>query len=569
MTALHRPTRRDLRLVSGLVLFVYVTVHLADHALGLVSIDVAEAALALAVAVWHSLPGTVLLYGAAATHVGLALASIYERRTLRMAPLNGLRIVLGLWLPVLLIAHFTATRYAYERYGLASEYTRIVAALWAGDAQGRQLALLAPGWVHGCLGLRFAFGTRPLYRRSLPLLFGAALLLPVLSGLGFLSMGRQLAEVQARQGVPLVVATPLAAEARLHLARVRDDLLAFYFGAIGFVLVAREARSLIERQRKSVIRIRYPQRTVSVPRGWSVLEASRSHGIAHMSLCGGRARCSTCRVRVLEGAEHCPPPEAEERRTLQRMQAGDDLRLACQLRPQGDIAVLPLLAPPAPARAFERVGGAALPALVTSEREVAILGAALRRSPQDSHGHRSAHDTVYALNLVCEAVDDAVEAGGGTSCGFAAAHAPIAVFGLHGGGLDAACRQALAASARIEHAVLALNARLAGDLGAQGELSLALHAGPVVVGRIGARDAKVLSALGDAADAARHLLDFAQGEGCGFVASAAVLDAAGVAAAAGRWRAVEVDAGERHALRVCAGASSAECLAPQGAAVAA
>ena len=86
--------RRDLRLASGLVLFTYVTLHLSCHALGLISLDAAEAGLRATVYVWHSGPGTVLLYGAAALHVCLALLAVYERRTLRMAPLNGLRIVL-------------------------------------------------------------------------------------------------------------------------------------------------------------------------------------------------------------------------------------------------------------------------------------------------------------------------------------------------------------------------------------------------------------------------------------------------------------------------------------------
>src|SRR4051794_9094108 len=88
-------SRRNLRLSSGLVLFTYVTLHLSSHALGLVSLDAAEGALRVTNFVWHSGPGTVLLYGAAALHVGLALLAIYDRRTLRMAPLNGLRIVLG------------------------------------------------------------------------------------------------------------------------------------------------------------------------------------------------------------------------------------------------------------------------------------------------------------------------------------------------------------------------------------------------------------------------------------------------------------------------------------------
>jgi adenylate cyclase len=89
--ALPRPTLRDVRLASGLVLFTYIATHLANHALGLASVALAERALALAVAVWHSLAGTLLLYGAAAIHIALAFAAIYRRRTLRMPPLELVR----------------------------------------------------------------------------------------------------------------------------------------------------------------------------------------------------------------------------------------------------------------------------------------------------------------------------------------------------------------------------------------------------------------------------------------------------------------------------------------------
>ena len=61
-------TRRDLRLASGLILFTYIALHLTNHALGLVSLSFAEAGLRIAVSFWQSLPGTTLLYGAAATH---------------------------------------------------------------------------------------------------------------------------------------------------------------------------------------------------------------------------------------------------------------------------------------------------------------------------------------------------------------------------------------------------------------------------------------------------------------------------------------------------------------------
>ena len=44
-----------------------------------------------------------------------------------------------------------------------------------------------------------------------------------------------------------------------------------------------------------------------VPTGPTLLEISRMHGIPHASVCGGRARCSTCRVRIDEGADSPAP----------------------------------------------------------------------------------------------------------------------------------------------------------------------------------------------------------------------------------------------------------------------
>src|ERR1700682_998624 len=85
-----------------------------------------------------------------------------------------------------------------------------------------------------------------------------------------------------------------------------------------------------------------------------------------MSMCGGRARCSTCRVRVVSGEAHCPAPEADEAQTLARSGAPASVRLACELRPRGDIAIVPLLAA-APATL--------LPGWVrnTVERDIAVM----------------------------------------------------------------------------------------------------------------------------------------------------------------------------------------------------
>jgi hypothetical protein len=119
--------RRTLRMTSGLILFIYIGAHLTNHALGLISLDTAERGMEIAVEVWYSVPGTLLLYGAAATHFVLALWAVYERRTFRLPPLELLRIALGFTLPIILIGHAANTRLAYELFGLSSDYTRVVA----------------------------------------------------------------------------------------------------------------------------------------------------------------------------------------------------------------------------------------------------------------------------------------------------------------------------------------------------------------------------------------------------------------------------------------------------------
>ncbi len=521
-------SRRDLRLASGLVLFTYVTLHLACHAFGLISIHVAEAALRITVLFWHSGVGTVLLYSAAAVHIGLALVAVYDRRTLRMPPVQGLRIVLGLTMPLVLIGHFVGTRYAFERFGLPADYHRVVANLWATNGQGRQLALLAPGWVHGCLGLNFAFGSRAMWRRLRFVLFGAALLLPVLAGLGFLMMGRELTERPAVVEVVRVPApaTPVEGAA---LVDMREGVLAAYFGLIGLMVAARAVRSFDERRRGSAIRISYPGRIVSVPRGWTVLEASRGFGIAHQSTCGGRARCTTCRVRVSEGQAYCPAPAIDERRALDRIDADADVRLACQLRPTGDVSVRPLVVveqewwrPVAPAR-------------TTIEREVAVLYFEVRFGAAGGAEAASAHDTLYALDQFHTIAAAAIESAGGVQCRHSG-DSWMALFGLDDSGIRGSLGQAMVAAQQIEERFAVLTDRLVRELGFDADFSVVVHAGRVVAGMIGEGEARRLSAVGGAIRVAEQLQASARQRGERFAISKAAADAAGIVDSTLTWR---------------------------------
>lgn len=514
--------RRSLRLASGLVLFFYITAHLVNHSLGLVSLDTAEAGLAIAIEVWSSWPGTVLLYGAAAVHFLLALWSVYERRTFRLPPLELLRIALGFMLPVLLIGHAANTRLAWELFQMPSDYARIVTNLWLADQQGMQLGLLAPGWLHGCLGLHFILNRRPLYRRLRYVLFAFALLLPVFSGLGFIAMGRQLAANPAAAAAALEYLSPTPPAERIALARWHNGLLIGYFAIIGAAFAARAVRNALERGRKRLVSIAYPGRTVRVPRGWSVLEASRSFHLPHASMCGGRARCSTCRVRVTAGEDLCPAAAADERATLERIDAPADVRLACQLRPQGDVSVIPLVRTERPVyRQTLRQRSA--------EREIVVLFCDFLNRAELA-GEHMPQDLLYVLTLSIEALGNCIRAAHGT-LSYVELDSLCALFGLERGP-ELAVLQALQAAQAIERAMAELNERLGRQWHCRVEIAVSIHAGPAVVGEVGSSDPPAMMAIGEAVDVANELRKAAAAHRKPFAISEAVYAAAGLEPAA-------------------------------------
>ena len=512
--------RRSLRLASGLVLFTYITAHLVNHALGLVSLKTAEAGLEFAVEVWSSPLGTALLYGASAIHFVLALWSVYERRTFRLPPLELLRIALGFTLPILLIGHAANTRLAWELFGMPSDYARVVANLWFADAQGTQLGVMAPGWVHGCLGLHFLLNRRPLYRKLRYVLFAFALLIPVFSGLGFIAMARELAANAAAAAAAADYLGPEHAAERLALAQWRNGLLLGYFGIIGATFAARAVRNALERGRRHLVTISYPGRTVRVPRGWSVLEASRSFHLPHASMCGGRARCSTCRVRVSAGEKACPPAAPDERAALERIGAPPDVRLACQLRPQGDLSVIPLVRterpnyrPTAPRR--------------SAEREVVVLYCDFLNRAELAADHMP-QDLLYVLTLYIEGLSNCIRAAHG-AMSYVELDSLCALFGLERAPARAA-RQALQAAGAIEKVMTELNERLGRQWNCKVTLAVSIHLGRAVVGEVGASDPPTVIAIGEAVDAANELRKAAAARGAAFAISQAVYAAAGVEA---------------------------------------
>src|SRR5689334_17731127 len=104
---------RGVRIVTGLVLFTYLTTHLLNHSLGLISLEAMEAGRLWFLALWRNPLGTAALYASLLTHFALALYALYQRRHFRIPLREALQLVLGLSIPLILATHFVGTRMAY------------------------------------------------------------------------------------------------------------------------------------------------------------------------------------------------------------------------------------------------------------------------------------------------------------------------------------------------------------------------------------------------------------------------------------------------------------------------
>jgi adenylate cyclase len=74
------------------------------------------------------------------------------------------------------------------------------------------------------------------------------------------------------------------------------------------------------------------EEVIEISKRQSILEASLAAGIPHCHVCGGNARCSTCRVLVLDGVDHLTPPNLKESFLKNQMHFPPNVRLACQTR---------------------------------------------------------------------------------------------------------------------------------------------------------------------------------------------------------------------------------------------
>lgn len=515
------PTR--MRLYTGLVLFAYAFSHFANHALGTISLAAMERGREVFVLFWRSGPASAVLFGAFAVHISLALWKLYQRRSYRMAWWEGAQIGLGLAIPILLAGHVLETSVMHSKFAVEDNYTYEMVLLWP-DRALLQSALLLIVWMHGCIGLHYWLRLKAWYRHLAPLALTIAVLTPVLALLGFVSAGREAAALAANPEwlaqFKGAVNWPNAM-AMAVVNQLERYIIIGFVSVLVFIAGGRLARWLAERARVPVT-VAYPGGLrVAIKPGLTVLEAGRRAGIKHAAVCGGRGRCSTCRVRVGAGLNDLPPPSEDERNVLTRVGAPANVRLACQIRPMSSIEVTPLLdADAGPEEA------AARPAYTHGRaQETAVLMAGLM-DLEEVTGGREASDTVFLLNRYFLAMERSVREVGGRAERLGG-DGVMALFGIEGPS-DTGCAGALAAACIMTNALDDLNQAFADDLDRPMTMTIGVHAGPVVIGEVGTPGEVSLSAVGEAVNVAARLRATTRDYDCNLLITKEVGEKAGI-----------------------------------------
>ncbi|CAM5199622.1 Adenylate cyclase OS=Bosea thiooxidans OX=53254 GN=SAMN05660750_02357 PE=4 SV=1 [Bosea thiooxidans] len=460
---------RDIRLVSGLILLTFATTHFLNHALGIFGLETMEAVQNWRYGFWHSRVGATLLYGALIIHPVFALLRVVQRRTFKMPLREMLQIALGLAIPLLLVDHIISTRVMAHYFNVDETYRAVLRRLWPGRALLQSLLLLLV-WTHGMIGLHFMLRSRDAYRYWRDPFLLVSILIPLLALIGFM--------VAAREAEQMALPPELVSEAQ-RLMFDRDVIWAkgAFYGLVGaFVLFVgiREIRVRTTRQ----ITVRFVGHgTRRLAPGPTVLEMFRRFGIPHAALCGGRARCATCRVLVMDGNDKLPAPGMNEAKLLRRISAPDGVRLACQIRPREDLQVQILLA----SRLNAGAARVLEPDDAAGKRGLTVVVADLRAFSALSE-RQLPRELIGLLNRFFDEMSQAITAHEGRIDAFYG-DGFMAVFGLDGSPTRGA-QAAISAAADIVRAVDALNREYGAALPLPLRIGIGVHTGDAITGAV-------------------------------------------------------------------------------------
>ena len=520
---------RRLRILTGLILSVYITLHLSNHALGLVSLDAMESMRKAITPFWRSWFGGLLIYGSLLTHFCLALMSLYRRSSLRMPAWEFYQMVLGLSIVPLLAGHVSATWGARVLLDFDPNYefalTAILSSPWLTT---RQFLLVIVAWVHTVIGLHFFFRLSSRYRHRSVHFYPIVILLPLLVILSLARVGTELGvwNAEAENSNEAIVALTEAAEttAEKYVGAqpsyfmgtpaneiLHDGILIVFFSALGLTLLARWIRDRHQQTRGKIVIKHINGRELKGASGQTILEIIRNHSIPHASLCGGRGRCTTCRIRVGAGSRELDKPSTLEQFALDRIGAAPNVRLACQTRPNHPLHISPLVPADLGIENSLRKGGVS-----GEERNVVSVFVDLRGSSRISESHLP-YDVLFILNQFFLEMSDALDNSHGHYAQFEG-DGLLALYGLKRG-LKMGCLDAINGAVDMQRRLNRLNEKLGDELEEPLKFGIGIHCGQAIVGTMGPPMTPNYSAIGDCINASARLEGMSKEMQCVLVVS--------------------------------------------------
>jgi adenylate cyclase len=494
--------RARLRLGSGLIMLAFVVMHMTAHVTLLISFDWADATLALLMTPWRTTAGTALLAAAFLTHYANALWSIYVRRSLRMPRWELWQLALGLSIPLLLARHVVASRVSELALGTSTTYSTIMLTFWHSRPWLGILQVLAliVIWLHASIGIHFWLRTKAWYRDWIIAFRAFAVLLPTLALAGFVAAGNQtLREAESPDYVRTTResthGTPETAAAVDHMTWAA---LAIHVGLVGLAFGARATRNWRYRRRAPPTLTHASGRRLTILPGATLLETLRDNGVPHASVCGGRARCTTCRVMVTKGLDSLPAPQPREQAALDRIKASPGMRLACQIRPTKDVAVMPLFAADASA-----IDGTVRGGLEGSERLITVVFVDLRGSTTIGEA-RLPYDVLYLLNQFFHEMTRALTATSGHYSQFTG-DGLMALYGLHEADPKRGAADALRGAREMLAGLDRLNRQLRNEMSRPLKIGIGIHHSEAIVGAMGPPRSQIITAIGDTVNTCARL----------------------------------------------------------------
>ncbi len=494
--------RQKIRLYSGLILMAFVTTHLLNHIGGVVSLRTMDLWRPYLTGPWGEFPAGLLLIAAFVLHIGNAVYSIIIRATLKLQAWEAMQLGFGLAIPVLLATHFTSAFIGQMAYEYEPTYQWVVTYYWvvqppAGAVQGLGMAI---AWVHGCIGIHYWLRLKPWYPRYRFVFTTGAISIVSLAAAGYVAAGLE-ARLLAQQSDWISNSFATMEMASEAASRVGAWSAVSYWVAAGGVLLpfaVRLVRLWLMKLDKKPMATMPSGLSCRIDAGATLLEALRIKGIPHASVCGGRGRCTTCRVRILEGLPALGVPNDLEATALNRISAPEGVRLACQIKPTDDIRFAPLLPPDADARDGRRPGG-----LDGKEQPVTAMFVDLRGSTKLGED-KLPYDVLFILNQFFAELTEALRETDGHYAQFAG-DGLLALYGMDQSNPVEGIRNAMRGALAIHRRLADLNAKLASELSRPLEVGIGINHGDAIVGLMGPPNAQLLTAIGDTINTAARL----------------------------------------------------------------